>query len=70
MYEVDWLGRLDYEAWSRRIRQLRWELSNQERIQLQQPQPDAQEVAPPPQPEESSKPIRPIPISNRSKDGN
>ncbi len=69
MYEVDWLGRLEYEAWSRRIKQLRWELSNEERIQLQQPQPVAQEVAPP-QPERSSKPVRPIPISNHYKDGN
>jgi hypothetical protein len=70
MYEVDWLRRLEYEAWSRRIRQLCWELSNEKRIQLQQPQPSAQEVAPPPQPERSSKPVRPIPISNYSKDGN
>jgi len=63
----DWLQQINYEAWKRRIYQLRRELS-QERIQAQQHQPVPQEVALPLQTEQTStnKP-RPIKSSDRTK---
>lgn len=65
MYEIDWLHQLDYQAWRRRIYQLRRELS-QDRMQPQHLQSTSQQEVPVPQPEQisTSKP-RPIQSSAR-----